>query len=598
MPNPQPSPLRRRINAQKDTIKRLEWHGDFPEARKERVVLSGLYIKAGLNPDGSPKKKLPPAGSKAQVVVPNHMKPYEEQTTALPRIAPKSLPGPIPRATSMLKSPKGYQMRFPSGHVQTWNHAPSATEMRAVWNKVEPSISVFPGDAHAKAITREEYNKLPPGYEAGYGYSGTRGHLGFSITTTRKPGPSRRDEQIRMQAEAIGVPVSELKRRPEYYGFAPDLSRNLTPKENLTYLTRKAAQTVRPVTKHLDPLASAFGRAFNPAIDQYEHATGKKILPDDLVTQLAAGTMTLPVDLGFHVQRITTGQGFDGGQASPYERWVESPLHLAMNLAPMDLPEGASVIGRVLKTVRRGSELDPAVMEALVREAKAEDLPEAVSRARAGLSPRERIMPKFATDLEAAGTVEGPRQLGRPNSAYRPPGGALRRFPVQRGSQSGASFLLRRRTLESLGRDYQRMREDPLSSWLFDNWKRGPEGLQKRAEVLSGHELRGPNGERSFPHKSGLIDVEKGYPYWNGWVQSEQRFPLTGSRRLDREIANHMAGFELTPEDFVWHHNEDAGLMQLVPRWLHEMVGHTGGYAVELRHFEEYLNSLARGAGK
>lgn len=56
MPN---SLLRQRIFAQQTLIRRLELHGDFPEAKKERQILAGLYVQAGRNPDGSPRTVKP-----------------------------------------------------------------------------------------------------------------------------------------------------------------------------------------------------------------------------------------------------------------------------------------------------------------------------------------------------------------------------------------------------------------------------------------------------------------------------------------------------------------------------------------------------------
>lgn len=35
-----------------------------------------------------------------------------------------------------------------------------------------------------------------------------------------------------------------------------------------------------------------------------------------------------------------------------------------------------------------------------------------------------------------------------------------------------------------------------------------------------------------------------------------------------------------TPEDFVWHHNEEPGILQLVDKETHEQTGHTGGRAI------------------
>jgi hypothetical protein len=57
------------------------------------------------------------------------------------------------------------------------------------------------------------------------------------------------------------------------------------------------------------------------------------------------------------------------------------------------------------------------------------------------------------------------------------------------------------------------------------------------------------------------------------------RIELTGSRDADVALANKAAKFEETPEGYIWHHVEDEGTMMLVPRDLHQSVGHTGGMA-------------------
>ena len=58
------------------------------------------------------------------------------------------------------------------------------------------------------------------------------------------------------------------------------------------------------------------------------------------------------------------------------------------------------------------------------------------------------------------------------------------------------------------------------------------------------------------------------------------RIELTGSMHADEALANKAAGLEGTPKGYTWHHVEDEGTMMLVPRDLHQAVGHTGGRAV------------------
>lgn len=57
------------------------------------------------------------------------------------------------------------------------------------------------------------------------------------------------------------------------------------------------------------------------------------------------------------------------------------------------------------------------------------------------------------------------------------------------------------------------------------------------------------------------------------------KIEYTGSRAKDFAAANRKAGLAETPEDWVWHHSEDIGIMELIPRDLHDVVKHTGGVA-------------------
>ncbi len=96
-----------------------------------------------------------------------------------------------------------------------------------------------------------------------------------------------------------------------------------------------------------------------------------------------------------------------------------------------------------------------------------------------------------------------------------------------------------------------------------------------------------PISER-FIHKAGqkhlTEDVwfdEKGYPIFDKYVIETVEIELTGSRRRDRRIASKktLEKGKLTsiPDDYVWHHHQDMKTMQLLPGWVHRMVGHTGG---------------------
>ena len=55
---------------------------------------------------------------------------------------------------------------------------------------------------------------------------------------------------------------------------------------------------------------------------------------------------------------------------------------------------------------------------------------------------------------------------------------------------------------------------------------------------------------------------------------------LIGNRKLDEKLANAAAGFDQTPESYIWHHHQDLGRMQLVKKDIHDKTGHTGGYSI------------------
>src|SRR5262249_33264156 len=71
--------LHQQIAAQERRIHLLELHGDFPQAKQERQLLSRLYVRSGRNPDGS--ERLPFAFGdpdlKVKVEIPDSFAPIE-----------------------------------------------------------------------------------------------------------------------------------------------------------------------------------------------------------------------------------------------------------------------------------------------------------------------------------------------------------------------------------------------------------------------------------------------------------------------------------------------------------------------------------------
>lgn len=83
----------------------------------------------------------------------------------------------------------------------------------------------------------------------------------------------------------------------------------------------------------------------------------------------------------------------------------------------------------------------------------------------------------------------------------------------------------------------------------------------------------------------GVEFKESGYPDFSPYAKElpaggkSVTIEMTGNMERDFAAANAKAGLKETPEDWVWHHSEEMGVMELVPRDLHKTVGHTGGQA-------------------
>jgi filamentous hemagglutinin len=87
---------------------------------------------------------------------------------------------------------------------------------------------------------------------------------------------------------------------------------------------------------------------------------------------------------------------------------------------------------------------------------------------------------------------------------------------------------------------------------------------------------------RKYP--AGVKFNEKGFPDFSPYLYNADptkkntvRIGMTGSYRADYAEANRLAGFKDTPNGYVWHHNEELGVMQLVPEDLHIGTRHSGG---------------------
>jgi hypothetical protein len=70
-----------------------------------------------------------------------------------------------------------------------------------------------------------------------------------------------------------------------------------------------------------------------------------------------------------------------------------------------------------------------------------------------------------------------------------------------------------------------------------------------------------------------------GYPDFTPYAVKKVRISLTGSRAKDDVLANAAAGIKEKPKNYTWHHHQETGLMQLIPKDLHKAATHTGGVA-------------------
>lgn len=89
-----------------------------------------------------------------------------------------------------------------------------------------------------------------------------------------------------------------------------------------------------------------------------------------------------------------------------------------------------------------------------------------------------------------------------------------------------------------------------------------------------------PQGAIGETYPNGVHFTEQGFPDFSPYAQRTVEIPaLTGSRQADERLANAAAGLPQTPQGWTWHHVENSSVMQLVPRDLHQTVGHTGGFS-------------------
>ncbi|MCG3131835.1 MAG: hypothetical protein FLDDKLPJ_02645 [Phycisphaerae bacterium] len=88
---------------------------------------------------------------------------------------------------------------------------------------------------------------------------------------------------------------------------------------------------------------------------------------------------------------------------------------------------------------------------------------------------------------------------------------------------------------------------------------------------------------RSQWHNGVWFDAN-GFPDFTPHATKDVIITPTKSRKSDFRAANEQAGMkhlgDKPPEGYRWHHHQDIGRMQLVPKELHVSIGHDGGWMV------------------
>ena len=90
-------------------------------------------------------------------------------------------------------------------------------------------------------------------------------------------------------------------------------------------------------------------------------------------------------------------------------------------------------------------------------------------------------------------------------------------------------------------------------------------------------------GGNNYQFRDGYPDFDHddmaGYLHPSG--QNRASIEMTGNRATDDRLANAVAGFDETPDDFTWHHGDDGTTMYLVSTPVHQAtVPHTGGHNI------------------
>ena len=100
----------------------------------------------------------------------------------------------------------------------------------------------------------------------------------------------------------------------------------------------------------------------------------------------------------------------------------------------------------------------------------------------------------------------------------------------------------------------------------------------KGKTVRNGSLAGGVHPKTGVPFKSNGFPDFSEHLYKGG--ANDVMIKPTGNRALDRSAANKAAGYNRTPKDYIWHHNDTTGRMQLIDAKVHSKTAHTGGFSI------------------
>ncbi len=107
---------------------------------------------------------------------------------------------------------------------------------------------------------------------------------------------------------------------------------------------------------------------------------------------------------------------------------------------------------------------------------------------------------------------------------------------------------------------------------------RSPINSKYAGGVYSADDLAKKSPELAKKYPNGVRFSDDGYPDFEPYAKTKVTSDkLSGDRLNDAKLANKEAGYDRTPEGYVWHHHENCKTILLVPLDLHDAVRHSGG---------------------